>query len=211
MYKDKKGSLFFKRFGKVFGLDMTLYNEARSSFCRGLEIIDYNTDALLPYGGLHAASVFQTVDYLRSPENNYRRLSALPNLQMMTLVSKPLSEAADIVYRYVDVERKPGMTDDEYKNLVEAEAQELLGEVRRAQEELRSLPVLHGVFNWNVIAQVMNTQLDVKWAQDMESEIRNETINEEKVMRSRMNWAIIVVAIIIAGGIAGLLILSQLH
>lgn len=211
LYKDKKGSLFFKRFGKIFGLDMTLYNEARSSFCRGIEVIDYFTDSLLPFGGMHAASAFQSADYLRDTANGYPRLANMPLHSMMVLVNKPLSKLSNDVYKYVNVERKEEMSKDDYDSAINLEAGELIDEVKSAQEALRGLPVLHGVFNWNVISQIENTQLDVKWAEDMQSEIRKETINEEESDKRHGRWVVWAIGLIIAGGIAGLLILSQLH
>lgn len=200
--KSKDGSMFFMKGKTRFGIDMTMYQKGRSSYMPGIEMVDYFTDSLLPLGPMDSNSIFQSIDIIRDPENKFTGLCQLPNRSIMTLVTKPMDKLKQDVRKYVHVERPDEATDEQYQELVDSASKVLLEEVKRAKAMLKELPVMNGIFTYDIAAESVNNQLTSKLGDDMETEIRADIVDDEAKKEKMWMYVIWSLVILVGGAIA---------
>jgi hypothetical protein len=199
--KGDVNSMFFVKNNRPFKIDMRMYQQGKTSFINGLEVVDVWTDSLLPIGPMDAKAIFQSIDYLKDPQNAFPVLSSYHPRTMMTLVTMPDDKLVANIHKYIHINIE-GMTKDDAMEALKSATETLLSEIIRAKQELSEIPLMPGPFLYPVACEAINNQLTNKIIDEMETELRELTVDEDANKEKFMMWIFGILAIIIGGAIA---------
>jgi hypothetical protein len=210
LHKSDDGSMFFEKNGKPFKVDLRMYQQGKASWMNGLEIVNIYTDSLLPIGNMDLKSIYQTLEYLRDPANDFKRLAEIPDDRyLMILINTPDEELAEYLAGIVHVDFT-GLSQDQAAQKLGSVIKEYMDEIKRAKSDLSRLPVMSGVFCIPTALGAIDNTLTNKICNEIEIELREMQADDMDKKERMLMWIFAILSVIIGGAIGAAIVFNVL-